>query len=66
MQTTPERFAGSEYCMSVLSYVDRNGNLTKGDVTRLLRDHGTDAISLYIDGYDGGENAVALLSWLGY
>ena len=66
LQTLPERFEGSTYCMSVLSYADRNGNLTKAEVSQLLREHGTDSISLYIDGYDGGHNAVNLLTWLGY
>ena len=66
MQTFPERFGGSEYCQSVLSYADHQGNLTQGDVTQLLRAHNTDAISLHIDGYTGGNNAVSLLTWLGY
>ena len=62
----PEHFEDSPYCMSVLSYMDRNGNLTGAEVSQLLREHSTSLVQLMADGYQGGFNAVELLQRLGY
>lgn len=62
----PEHFEDSPYCMSVLSYTDRNGNLTGAEVSQLLREHSTSLVELMANGYQGGLNAVELLQRLGY
>ena len=63
----PVHMQACEYCSSVLSYADRNGNLSKEDTYKLLNDHGTNSFNVWaIDGYDGGYNAVKLLQHLGY
>ena len=62
----PEHFEDSPYCMSVLSYMDRNGNLTGAEASQLLREHSTSMIQLMEDGYQGQFGAVELLQALGY
>ena len=60
------------YAESVLDFTDQNGNLSHGDATRLLADHGFALDDLYEDSHGVSwaaldeRNAEALLAWLGY
>ena len=55
----------SEYCNSVLEHTDYEGNLSEGDVCKLLKDHAASYHEyISINGRDYHANTV--LSWLGY
>lgn len=60
------------YSESVLDYCDHQGNLTIGDASRLLADHGFTFADIYEDSHDVSQvalderNGEALLAWLGY
>jgi hypothetical protein len=60
------------YAESVLDFTDHHGNLSHGDATRLLADHGFTLDDLYADNHGVSwvaldeRNAEALLAWLGY
>ena len=55
----------SEYCNSVLDCTDYEGNLSEGNVIKLLHDHGASYHEYAEDcGHDYHANTV--LSWLGY
>ena len=60
------------YEETVLSYADHNGNLSHGDASKLLADHGFTMGDLYADDHGvswahlDARNAEALLAWLGY
>jgi hypothetical protein len=57
---------------SVLDYADQDGNLSHGDASRLLADHGFTLDDIYADNHGvswchlDARNAEALLAWLGY
>jgi hypothetical protein len=60
------------YEESVLDFADHAGNLSHGDTSKLLADHGFTLDDVYADNHDvswchlDARNAVALLAWLGY
>ena len=57
---------------SVLDHADHEGNLSIGDATKLLADHGFRLDDVYADNHGvswlhlDARNAEALLAWLGY
>lgn len=57
---------------SVLDHADHAGNLSHGDASKLLADHGFTIDDLYADNHGvswmhlDARNAEALLAWLGY
>ena len=60
------------YKETVLDHADHNGNLSRGDASKLLADHGFTVDDLYADHHGiswahlDARNAEALLAWLGY
>ena len=59
------RYDESEYCNSVIECTDSEGNLSEGNVIKLLHDHGASYHEYATDcGHDYHANTV--LSWLGY
>ena len=56
----------------VLDHADQDGNLSHGDASRLLADHGFTLDDIYADNHGvswchlDARNAEALLAWLGY
>lgn len=56
----------------VLDHADQDGNLSHGDASRLLADHGFTLADIYADNHGvswchlDARNAEALLAWLGY
>lgn len=54
------------YGESVLFYCDDRGELDIDIIEQVLEEHSTCYDELVSDGYDGGCNGEALLSWLGY
>jgi hypothetical protein len=60
------------YEESVLDFADMAGNLSHGDASKLLADHGFTLDDVYADNHDvswchlDARNAEALLAWLGY
>lgn len=60
------------YEESVLDHADHNGNLSHGDASKLLAEHGFTMDDLYADDHGvswchlDARNAEALLAWLGY
>ena len=60
------------YEESVLDHADHDGNLSHGDASKLLADHGFTMDDLYTDNHGvswahlNARNAEALLAWLGY
>ena len=55
----------SAYCNSVIEYTDSEGNLSEGNVIKLLHEHGASYHEYATDcGHDYHANTV--LTWLGY
>ena len=64
------------YCLSyedsVQACADEHGNLTSGDASKLLAEHGFTLDDMYADNHGvswahlDARNAEALLAWLGY
>ena len=64
------------YCLSyedsVQACADEHGNLTSGDASKLLAEHGFSMDDVYADNHGvswahlDARNAEALLAWLGY
>ena len=63
-----EMFEDSPYCLSVLSYADRHGNLSQADAKQLLAEHGKTLMEANAEGVDFYKlrHAPTLLRHLGY
>ena len=55
----------SEYCNSVIECTDYDGNLSEGNVLKLLHDHGA-SYHEYVGLHGRDYHANTVLSWLGY
>ena len=55
----------SEYCNSVIDCTDYEGNLSEGNVCKLLKDHGA-SYHEYIAIHGRDYHANTVLCWLGY
>ena len=60
-----ENYFESDYCNSVIECADLDGNLSEGNVCKLLEDHGA-SYHEYVEDCGVDYHVNTILSWLGY